>query len=111
MPTKTDSTQLASELRAQLIAIRERVRHGVPAPATPVLLRVAFALYEFNRSAAVSALRSTEAATDIELTADILENLRLFLESSFESSVSEEQLIEMSLTSSEVCFDLANSTA
>lgn len=101
MPTLT----IAEIIRAQLQAARERMTTGLPI-AVPSLRRIAQAMYEFNRKASVTALRSLETAGEADLCLDISENIRFFLQSSFEATVKPEVLEEMALTCCEICHDL-----
>lgn len=67
------------------------------------LLRLAKSVYEFNRGVEVSALRSNPAiATLDELRGDILENIRLLLESRFEDTTSQDNAEELVIASVDI---------
>lgn len=90
-------------VREQFRKTELRLKETPLARSLDRLLRLSTSVYEFNRGAQVSALRTNLAAATLDdLRRDILENIRLFLESRFEDTTSQDHAEEMVIASVDI---------
>lgn len=80
------SQAVAISVRRNLANARSSLERSALTDRSQLLL-ISGAVYEFNRGASVSGLRSLPDADEAQLRSDILENIRLFLASDFQKVV------------------------